>query len=73
MVEGTAQAHTWSTDEARYVSRPELLKPGGEQKDALWRGAEDRLRRALSAAVMSVCYFKSHGKPRKDLNKVCVM
>lgn len=33
MVEGTAQANTWSTDKARYVSKSELLKQGGEQKD----------------------------------------
>ena len=29
LVEGTAQAKTWSTDKARYVSRPELLQQGG--------------------------------------------
>ena len=39
LVEGTAQAHTWSTDEARYISRPEPLKQGGEQKDGSVEGS----------------------------------
>lgn len=44
-----------------------------EQKDGFREAGRDRLWRVLSVPpVTLVCFPKTHGKPRKDLNKVGV-